>query len=249
MKRKTSKTGIYHVLIRGINQQRIFEDAADHASFMACLKKVKQLSGFKLYAYCLMDNHVHLLLKEGKEGLSQIFRRLGARYVFRFNWRYQRTGHLFQDRFKSEAVETDAYFITVLLYIYQNPVKAGLCKKSQDYKWGSRRFLGKENGLIDETDLLDIVSIEAIKEKERDLTPRASLEYKTGRMMRLPDEKAFEMMRDLSGARDTTSFQQIDKSSQREVIMKLKERGASIRQAARLTGLSKGVIERTARGA
>jgi hypothetical protein len=191
-------------------------------------------------------------LKEGEEELSQIFRRLGARYVFRFNWKYQRTGHLFQSRFKSEAVETDAYFITVLLYIYQNPVKAGLCKEPQDYKWGSRRLLGKENGLVDETDLLDIVSMEAIKEKERDLTPHASLECETGRMTRLSDEKAFGIIRDLGGVKDTTSFQRINGADQRGVILKLNKRGASIRQTARLTGLSKGMVERmckTARNA
>jgi len=73
-----------------------------------------------------MGNHVHLLIKEGKEVLSNTMKRIGASYVHWYNWQYNRKGHLFQDRYKSEAVEDDAYFLTVLRYIHQNPLKAGL---------------------------------------------------------------------------------------------------------------------------
>jgi REP element-mobilizing transposase RayT len=98
--RKRSETGIYHVMLRGINHQTIFEDDEDSEKFLDCLAESKKLSEFDLYAYCLMGDHVHLLLKERTETLAQIFRRLGARYVYWYNWKYQRSGHLFQDRFK-----------------------------------------------------------------------------------------------------------------------------------------------------
>ena len=115
-------------MLRGINQQDIFEDEDDYLRFLAIIRECKDISKFELYAYCLMTNHVHLLLKTGEEPLELIFKRIGSRYVYWYNLKYQRIGHLFQDRYKSEAVEDDAYFLTVLRYIMQNPMKAGMEK-------------------------------------------------------------------------------------------------------------------------
>ena len=119
-----SKSGIYHIMLRGINRQQIFEDDEDFEKFLWVLKDVKQLSRFKLYGYCLMGNHIHLLLKPENEPLELIFRRIGSKYVYWYNLKYQRTGHLFQDRFKSEPVESISSFFVVLRYIHQNPQKA-----------------------------------------------------------------------------------------------------------------------------
>ena len=96
---------------------------------MGILKECKEISGFEMYAFCLMTNHVHLLLRETDEPLEVVFKRIGSRYAYWYNNKYQRIGHLFQDRFKSENVEDDAYFLTVLRYIIQNPMKAGMEKE------------------------------------------------------------------------------------------------------------------------
>ena len=109
--RKKSSSGIYHVILRGINKQRIFEDDEDNLYFLEKLKTYKDISGYELYAYCLMSNHLHLLIKEGGDSLSIAFRRIGASFVYWYNRKYSRSGHLFQDRFKSEPVETDEYFL------------------------------------------------------------------------------------------------------------------------------------------
>jgi len=135
--RKKSTTGIYHVVLRGINKQRIFEDTQDYHKFLETIKISKDKSGYTLFAYCLMSNHVHLLIKEGKESLGNSFRRIGASFVYWYNWKYSRCGHLFQDRYKSEPVETDSYFLTVLRYIHQNPIKAGIVKEIGQYPWSS----------------------------------------------------------------------------------------------------------------
>ena len=79
--RKQSSTGIYHVMLRGINQQDIFKDEEDYLRFLSVVKECKEVCGFELYAYCLMTNHVHLLIKVGKEPLELIFKRIGCRYV------------------------------------------------------------------------------------------------------------------------------------------------------------------------
>lgn len=123
--RKKSNSGIYHIMLRGINRQLIFEDEEDKNRFIETLLKYKEQCGYLIYAYCLMGNHIHILLKEGKEELTLVLKRIAGSYVYWYNWKYHRSGHLFQDRFKSEPVEDDAYFLTVIRYIHQNPETRG----------------------------------------------------------------------------------------------------------------------------
>ena len=137
--REKSKTGVYHVIFRGINKQRIFEEEQDYRKFLYALKDQQPKSEYEIYAYCLMTNHIHLLMKEGEEELGTVFRRIASKYVQWYNGKYERVGHLFQDRFKSEVVETPGYFLGVLRYIHQNPLKAGMVQKLSDYPWSSYR--------------------------------------------------------------------------------------------------------------
>ena len=135
--REKSSTGIYHVILRGNNRQKIFHTDEDYVAFLKRLREYKNQCGFRLYAYCLMDNHIHLLLQELDEPLDLIMRRLCGSFVYWYNHRYDRVGHLFQDRFRSETVEDDQYLATVLRYIHRNPVKAGLCPDPADFTWSS----------------------------------------------------------------------------------------------------------------
>jgi len=126
--RVRSNTGIYHVMIRGINRQAIFEDDEDRIRFIDTLREYKDISKYEIYGYCLMDNHIHLLIKEIDESISLIIKRISSSYVHWYNTKYERLGHLFQERFRSEVVEDDGYFLTVLRYIHQNPVKAKIAE-------------------------------------------------------------------------------------------------------------------------
>jgi REP element-mobilizing transposase RayT len=147
--RKKSASGIYHIILRGINKQTIFSDEEDNDEFIRIISECKRISGFDLYAYCLMGNHVHLLIKEGSESIEQIMKRIGTRYVARYNRKYQRCGHLFQGRFKNETVEDDSYFLLVLRYIHHNPQNAGLCKGQDLYPWSSYRDYTNKKGITD----------------------------------------------------------------------------------------------------
>ena len=122
-----SVSGNYHVVLRGINKQRIFEDAQDYDKFWLILKDKQKLFGFSLFAWCLMPNHVHLLIKEKSAPLSQIFQGFGSSFVYWYNAKYKRTGHLFEGRYRSEPVDDESYFLTVVRYIHLNPVKGRLC--------------------------------------------------------------------------------------------------------------------------
>ena len=228
--------------MRGINQQRLFEEPDDFEQFLVILKEVKELSAFELFAYCLLDNHLHLLIKEGTESLGQVFRRIGARYVYWFNWKYQRSGHLFQDRFMSKPVTTDNYFASVLAYIYNNPLEAGLCNKAEDYRWSSRRLLG-HGGIINEARLFEIISQEDIEELQKNRAEEQILGVKNN-PQRLTDDAAADKMRVLYGIKSTTELQSLDREMQTQVCIGLHTQGVSVRQFARLAGLGRRIVER-----
>jgi len=134
--RQYSKTGIYHIMLRGNERKDIFIDEEDKGKFIKIVFNKKADEAFKLYAYCLMDNHLHLIIKEQKDTISQIIKKIATSYVYYFNNKYKRVGHLFQDRYKSETIEDEAYLLSAIRYVHHNPEKAEITKKEK-YKWSS----------------------------------------------------------------------------------------------------------------
>lgn len=140
-------SGVYHVILRGNDQQNLFYNDEDRIFFINRIRKYSKELKIQLYAYCLMSNHVHILLGNGNLNMSKFVKKLTCSYVYRFNKIYNRTGHLFQGRYKSEPVDTTEYFKTVYRYILQNPQKANICC-FQKYKWSSFSIENSSN-LID----------------------------------------------------------------------------------------------------
>ena len=140
--RVQSTADIYHVIARGTGRQIIFEDDDDRQRFLMYLSAALRDAGAELLAWCLMENHVHLLIHAPLPDLSAAMRRVCGTYALRFNAKTGRVGHLFQDRFKSEAVSDDAYLMTVVRYIHENPAKAGVGAVDA-YPWSSyREYVG-----------------------------------------------------------------------------------------------------------
>ena len=140
--RTPSKTGCYHVMLRGNDKMDIFLDDQDRATFLKILDKKNKEVGCDIFAYCLMDNHIHLVIRENMQEeslkpISLLMKKIGISYVYYFNAKYERLGTLFQDRFKSEIIENDRYVLAAVRYTLQNPWKAGIVKKIEDYKWSS----------------------------------------------------------------------------------------------------------------
>lgn len=135
--RVKSSTGIYHIMLRGIDKRDIFLEDEDKVKFSENVRKAKEIGQFEIYGYCLMDNHVHLLLKENEE-IGTSIKRITVGYVGWHNKKYDRVGHLFQNRYLSESVTTEEYLLIVLRYIHQNPVKAKLVSNISEYRWSER---------------------------------------------------------------------------------------------------------------
>lgn len=136
----------YHIIQRGNERKNIFLCDEDRYKFLDTLERMKKKYNFELQAYCLMDNHVHLLINDNGNDISKIIKSINISYAYYFNKVYRRIGHLFQDRFGSEVIENDKYHITVSAYIHDNPVRAGMVKKPEDYYWSSMNvYMGKKN--------------------------------------------------------------------------------------------------------
>ena len=242
--RKKGESGIYHVVLRGINQQLIFEDDEDNEMFLDVIEACKRVSGFELYAYCLMSNHVHLLIRILAEDLDQIFKRIGARYVFWFNWKYRRVGHLFQDRFRSEPVETDRYFLAVLRYIHKNPITAGICGSIDGYKWSSFHEYVGDHRIVDRDFALEMTGSDGFVEFHQSENEVDTFIDDDVKRFRITDEYVKELMRKVCGVDTVDAFQKFDKTQRAFYVGSLKDQGITIRQISRLTGVSKGIVER-----
>jgi len=246
--REKSSTGIYHVVLRGINRQIIFEEDEDYQKLLQTLQEYKETSGYEIYGYCFMSNHIHLLIKEGEEDLGIVFRRIGARYVYWYNWKYNRRGHLFQDRYKSEAVENDGYFLTVLRYIHQNPLKVGIVKHLSDYPWSSYTEYAANPTVCSTAFGLSLFSedpetaTKLFKEFNLEKNNNQCLEYDQN--MRWKDQEAIDFIKKIGGIKSPTEIQNFEKEKRDEIIEICKEKGLSIRQLQRLTGISFGVIRK-----
>ena len=155
--RRRSVTGVYHIILRGINKQIIFEDGNDFRTFISVLQHYRCECDFDLYAYCLMSNHIHLLVKENEDVIGDVMKKIEVTFVKWYNEKYQRIGNLFQERYKSEPVETEDYLLTVFRYILQNPLHAGLESIVGDtYRWSS--FREYENNVSILTDIEDMIA-------------------------------------------------------------------------------------------
>jgi len=140
----------YHVLERGNQRQEIFLDDKDRGAFLERVQRYKKDTGFILYAYVLMPNHVHLLIETANVPLSKIMQLINLTYTQYFNRKYNEVGHVFQGRYKALLCDRDEYLLSLVRYIHLNPVRAGLVNKPSQYKWSSHsEYLGGGKGIVD----------------------------------------------------------------------------------------------------
>ncbi|MBQ7669299.1 MAG: transposase [Clostridia bacterium] len=236
-------------MLRGINQQQIFIEDEDYKDILEAIKESKESTDVKIYAYCLMGNHLHLLIKESETGISQFIKKVGTKYVYWYNLKYRRTGHLFQDRFKSEAVENEKYFKTVIRYIHQNPLKAGLVKHISDYPYSSyKEYLNVINGqkpkIVDSGFVFEVIPKESFSELNERYANDNCLDIETAIKERLTDQQAVNIIEKTTNCKSAAEFQKSDPIKQQKYIKELHLKGISVRQLSRLCGISKGIVEK-----
>lgn len=239
--RLKSSTNIYHVIWRGVARQNIFCEEYDFKKFLWILSDYKKEYGFEVYAYCLMTNHIHLLIKA--ENISNVMKVLGGKYAQWFNTKYTRIGHLFQDRFLSEPVENEKYLLTVIRYIHQNPIKAFITDRVSEYRWSSFNSYIYQSEIVDTKFILEIISKKQFIEFNNMLTNDCCLDIKES-FQKITDEKAVELMKKELGCEALDYFKTLAQDKQSKVIKVLLKNKVSKRQIERFLKCNRRKIDK-----
>lgn len=248
--RVISSTNIYHIILRSINQHIIFEEEADFHKFLFILSDCKSNYDIDIYAYCLMDNHIHLLLNSSLSTLSSFFQSLGSRFVRWYNSKYSRSGHLFQERYHSIPVESNSQYLSTITYIHNNPVKASVCRYPSEYRWSSfNAFYGEKNPLINisysyniagsKDSLLNYFALNAPSLNEQSFSDihKPTHHYIT-------DEKALCIFKSVTHLSSTSDTINLTKPLRNKFIRLLNEHGLTHNQIARLMDVSISTVKR-----
>jgi len=245
--RQLSSTGIYHVILRSVNQHIIFEEISDYQKFLYILSDCKSYFDVSIYAYCLMDNHIHMLVKSSLSNLSSFFQSLGSKFVRWYNIKYDRHGHLFQDRYHSITIETQSQYLSTLVYIHNNPVKANLCRYPSEYRWSSfNAFLGQKNTLLDLSYSYEIAgSKESLRKYfASNSTSEEIYENSEKNVQFISDEKALEIFKKTTNLPSTSAATNLPKKIRNDYIRLLRSQKLTNKQIARLMDVSSSTIKR-----
>lgn len=247
--RKVSPTGCYHVMARGINRQEIFMADAEKSEYLKRLQSVRLGVGIGLYAWCLMDNHVHLLLAEPEaEGsLAKLMLKLNSGYAAWYNRRHKRIGTLFQERYRSETITGNEQLLTVARYIHQNPMKIG---RSISY-WTSYDDYLSGTGITDTDAVLSLFAAETRTARRLFsdfMKDDCHIQDERLRFEVTQQERAEQRIEasidDILGQGKARRLIHLAKPQRNEQLRRLKDAGFSLRQIEDATGISRNVVAR-----
>ena len=239
--RQLSCSGYMHVIIRGNGKQILFEDHEDYHFFLSILEKYCVETSVKILAYCLMDNHVHLLVYDLEGNTSLMMKKIGVSYSGYYNRKYEKTGHLFQDRFRSENIEDEAYLLTVFRYILNNPRKAGVCS-TVSYKWNSFSLYDDQDSFVDTSVLHKLIGdFQSYFEFMNEDDDAECLEYERPNH---DDDWVKRTIKSTLKIESGTALQSYDRAKRDSAIRLLRQKGMTINQIERATGINRGIIQR-----
>jgi len=160
---------VLHITQRAAGKEPLFIEDSDYLMMLGLLKETSQKYSLITYAFCLMPNHVHLLLSQNEPNLYDAMRYLFSRYAMRFNQKYERKGHLFAGPYRQAVCFDDSYLLAASVYIHLNPLRAGLVSDPFHYPWSSHRLYCDDNApgsFVDPHFILDILSEDGVNKKE-----------------------------------------------------------------------------------
>ncbi len=244
-KRTKTVTKVYHIIIRGTSNQDLFFDKQDFQKFIEEIKNTKEKYKYKLYAYSLMNDHVHFILYDEMQNMSTAIQSLNVRYSTYYNKKYERTGHLYENRFKSKIVENVEYIRNLVRYIHKNPENAGL----EAYRWTSYKEYLYKPKLINSDTVLKLFgdnkeeAIRNFKEFHNNYYKYQDIDKDFELLARISDEEAFKIIQDLIQEKNPLKIQLYSKEKRYKVIEKIiKIEGIKKEQIARILGISRKTI-------
>lgn len=243
--RKKSNTNVYHVIVRGINRQDIFYEKQDFRKFLKELKRTKETYKYEIYAYVLMPNHVHFIIHDRNHNLSIVMQSLTISYSYYFNKKYKRTGHLFENRFKSKIIEDEVYLKNVLRYIHKNPENAGI---NESYEWNSYyEYILNKNKIIDKEFIMKLFdnNITNLKEFHNKYIKNQDIDKDYELINKIEDEEAIELIKEILKEDNLIKIQNYERNRKKLAIKKItKIEGITKVQISRILGISLATIKR-----
>ena len=239
--RAKAESGFHHVTARGNGGLTLFEDSTDYRAFLAFLCDACSKHHVTLRAYCLMANHVHLLLDDQEDGMPRAMKSVLGSYALRYNARAGHIGHVFQQRYDNQPIETEEYLLQALRYIHNNPAKAGICPAGE-YLWSS--FHEYASGVEGYCDVGLILELLGGKSRFLEFGEIQDATYRPCRRPRVSDAAAREIAQRILGDISLVDLQTVGRSSRNELLAGLKDAGLSVRQIERLTGIGRSIIAR-----
>lgn len=249
--RQISSTKVYHIILRGIDKQDIFLSEKDYHKFLEILKETKEKYEYDIYSYCLMNNHVHMIIYDKDYNLPKIMQSIAISYSIYFNRKYNRVGHLFQNRYLSKKIEDKGYLKTACRYIHQNPQKSGI-GKTETYKWSSyKEYIGRKI-IINPNMLLlvfaeneDEARTEFIKfhniQSNTEITDLIEYEMKE----KITDEEVLKYICELVKLDNIHKILEFNVEKRNQIIAKIKEnKKITSAQISRVLGINRKIIER-----
>lgn len=246
--RYQSPTGYYHIMVRGAGKQIIFEDDYDCQFYLSRIAECVKEKEYDLVAYCIMINHVHLLLRaDSKENISKLMQKVGSAYAVYFNNKYEHIGHVFQGRYKGKLITSESYFLTCIRYIHNNPAKANISSR-ENYRWSSYREYVQDNGVTNRAILYDLIGgknqfirFSDIKDSDEDISSMMDC-----RIVAKPYEEGLAVICSCLGesCQSGLMVKILRKPERNKILRKLKQTGLSVKQIEKLTGVSKSIIYR-----
>lgn len=248
-RRECSPMNLYHIVIRGTNQQSLHETTWDYEHMANQIAKTRERFSFDLHAYCLMANHTHLLVEADYEVVPKILQSIKSTYARYYNKRTDRTGHLFEGRYGSVAIMTSHQYRNTVRYIHQNPVRAGIVSNTccDKYVWSSMSaFTINHDALVRETER-DKVYERFDKDNFIDFHRIISTEgaYENDERRISDDEankKLLEAFKDQ--VKSIKDIQKMDPTRRNQFLLASKKLGLTNAQISRLTGIGRNIVQR-----
>lgn len=235
-----SESGYMHVYTRGNNKQIIFEDRGDYICYLQLLRRFSTEIKVTVCAFCLMENHTHMIIYDIDRHMPQLMKKLNMSYTAYFNLKHKRSGHLFGGKYKSIPIETEGYLLNAFRYVINNPRDANICSP-EEYPWSSFSRYGAAGSFVDTSMFQKLIGNwnDYIKFLNEEYEDRPELEN----IIR-DDEWAKSVIRKFLHIDSGLRLQTYELTARNSALRLLKKKGLTVKQIERLTGINRNAIER-----
>lgn len=240
--RNQSKLDVYHLVFKGANKQTIFEDYNDQTYFLALVSYYKLIENFEVHAYCLMSNHAHVLIKSDHQAVSRIAQKISSPYAKWYNYKRNRTGPLFNGRYRRVPIDDIHYYRNTIRYIHQNPVRAGIISNSlaMRYPFSSYHEFIYKNTLCETKSALKYFDgLDALIDYHGVMSDPKAFKFDYDQVT---ESEARKIILEILETDNVQEINRMDKKTRNEKILLILNEGIKQRQLARLTGISRNVI-------